>query len=356
MLTVTPYSFKNRLMDEMAEVIRKVASENKAEYLDIRENFKRFHENVRKQDPAKRFTRDFVHPDGLGHSVMTWCLLNGIGQKKAAEKYYNEKLDPVMKDFKKPGMSLYVLDGETPGVVTIKGNLRSGDLSRIAVQAPSGLKTDKIKTEKDGSFTITLKGKIPSLKNTVTVTAGPVKQTVKLNAPFLILTGLNSPRWLRPEHYKAERYETAVDADAKAGKDVTKTLLNGKKQQWTVYYPKADVVGGDDPNAVDFASVSNGGWFESGYLFRCIDSPDARKAVLSLCAPGFAGEIQTTVYLNGKIVYARLLTAQKGRRAAVPVELRKGRNTLIVRADHRTWQWGVSVGLTDAPDLKYSIE
>lgn len=359
MLTETPYSYKNRLMDEMANVIREVAKENGAEYIDTRETFKRFHENMRKQNPKQLFMLDYVHPNLFGHSSLTWSFLKAIGQKNAAEKYCKEKMNPVMKDFEKPGMSLAVQNSRVPGEFTIKGNLRGGEFKDLKVQLPEGLKLKKI-DGRENDFTITVGGDVKQLKNTITVTAGNVKQTLALNAPFLISTGYDNERWFKPADFKKESAATQIDLDAKAGKDVTQTLVKGKKTDWLVYFPTADVTGGSDPNAVDFASVTNGKPFESGYMLRYIHSPEARKVNLAVGSGTFAGHEQITVYLNGQEVYSDIVTGKKGRRDSVPVELKKGWNTLLARVCHVTWQWAAGAGLknadgTDVSGLTYSI-
>ena len=99
---------------------------------------------------------------------------------------------------------------------------------------------------------------------------------------------------------------------------------------------------------MDFASVTNGKPFESGYLLRYIHSPEARKVNLSVGSKTFAGQEQITVHLNGKEVYSDIITSKKGKRDSVPVELKKGWNTLVARVCHATWQWAASVGFKNA--------
>ena len=359
MLTETPYSYKNKLMDEMAKVIRELAKENGAEYLDTRETFQKYHEAMRKQNPKQTFMLDYVHPNETGHHSLTFSFLKAVGCKNIAERYLQNTMPATMKVSQKPGMSLYVQNSRVPGEFTIRGSLSGGDFKALKAQLPEGLKLKGI----DGSeqeFTLTIAGELQHLKNTVTITAGTVKQTLALNAPFLISTGYNNERWFKPEDFQKEKAETGIDRDAKAGKEVTKTIVNGKKTEWLVYYPSADVTGGDDPNAVDFASVTNGRPFESGYLLRYIHSPETKQVNLTVGSKTFAGEEQVTVYLNGKEVYSDVVTKKKGKRDSVPVELKKGWNTLIARVCRVTWQWAASVGFhnadgSDVSGLTYSI-
>lgn len=359
MLTETPFSYKNTLMDEMAKIIRDLAKELGAEYLDTRESFQQHHEAMRKQNPKQNFMLDYVHPNERGHNSLTHSFLKAIGRKNVSDHYLQKTMPAAMKVAQKPGMSLYVQNSRVPGEFTIRGSLAGGDFKDLKAQLPEGLTLKKI----DGSandFTLTVTGEPRQLKNTVTVTAGSVKQTLALNAPFLISTGYDSGRWFKPADFQKEKAETQIDRDAKAGKDVTQSIVNGKKTEWLVYYPTADVTGGEDPNAVDFASVTNGKPFESGYLLRYIHSPEARKVNLSVGSKTFAGQEQVTVYLNGKEVYSDVITSKKGKRDSVPVELKKGWNTLIARVSHVTWQWAASVGLknadgSDVPDLTSSI-
>ncbi len=359
MLTETPYSYKNRLMDEMAKLIRTLAKENGAEYLDTRETFQTYHEAMRKQNPKQNFMLDYVHPNELGHNCLTLSFLKAIGRKNVTDHYLRETMPGSMKVLKKPGMSLALQNSSVPGEFTIRGSLSGGDFKALNARLPEGLKLRKIEGT-PADFTLTIAGEVRQLRNTVTVTAGPVKQTLVLNAPFLISTGYDGGRWFKPAEFRKEKAETRIDLDAKAGNDVTQSIVQGKKTQWLVYYPSADVTGGDDPNAVDFASVTNGRPFESGYLVRYIHAPEATKGVLSVGSKTFAGQEQVTVYLNGKEVYSDVVTAKKGKCDTVPVELKKGWNTLIARVCRVTWQWAASVGIRNADGseisgLTYSI-
>ena len=352
MLTETPYSYKNKLMDEMAKVIRGLAKEYGAEYLDTRETFQQYHEAMRKQNPKQTFMLDYVHPNEPGHKTLALSFLKAIGRKNVMDHYLQKTMPDSMKVLRKPGMSLYVQNSSVPGEFTIRGSLTGGDFKALEAQLPEGLKLKKI----DGSekeFTLTIAGEVRKLKNVVTVTAGAVKQSVVLNAPFLISTGYDNERWFKPADFRKDKAETQIDRDAKAGKEVTQSIVNGKKTKWLVYYPSADVTGGDDPNAVDFASVTNGRPFESGYLLRYIHSPEAKKVNLCVGSKTFAGQEQVTVYLNGDEVYSDVVTMKKGKSDSVPIELKKGWNTLIARVCRATWQWAASVGVknTDGSDV-----
>jgi hypothetical protein len=72
----------------------------------------------------------------------------------------------------------------------------------------------------------------------------------------------------------------------------------------------------------------------------------------------FAGVLHLTVSLNGQELYAGHLTAEPRRQKQIDARLRQGPNTLVFKANHRTWQWQCAVDLAgvgedDLDDLRY---
>lgn len=356
MLTESPYYYKNALMDDLARIVKEVARENKAEFLDIRGDFQRHFETARMLNPNFRITLDFVHPNQFGHQIMTWSILRGIGQNQAAEKYYKEKTAPEIKDFKTPGLSLFVLSSTDPDHIQIKGKTRGiRSASDLKVTPPAGLKMIGIKLEENGELEIILSGHSSALSADLTIEAGTIKRTVKINAPYLVLCNFSRKIFYsRPEDFKRETAVTEIDRIILAeGKNLTANSLQEKHSSWLVCFPSSDATGAANPCAVDFCTVPLADAYDAAYLVRRVYSPKDQNVKLKLNSEGFSTTAINTVYLNGKEIYFGCLSPRHIKaKDEKMVSLKKGWNVLAARVDHTYWQWAMSFAF-EGENLSY---
>ncbi len=370
MYTENPDTYRNLLIAAMNKSIDKVAANNDAAVAKTFDEFVKDWEILREGNPTGRMTNDYVHPNRAGHLAITVAMLNTIGKPEPAQAWLKKTgksvLGPVADG--KNGFLTYIVNGTEFNTVTVKGKANA-EIKDLTVELPENWKAEK--SIKGDTFTLTLTTPAEmSLVNQLTVTADingeKVSRPLTINAPWLVCgdVGSNGFRWFKTEEFDAEKLKTPIDEAALAGKNITEVAKNklGDPAEWLVYYPNSDVVGENNPNSVDFASFAKAEAFDSGYMLRYVKSPKAGKVRISCESKIFAGTIFTTVILNGKEVYAGLITAKPGRTDAVNVEIQEGWNTLIVKSSHVTWQWQNSVGFAAAVggipinSLKYAIQ
>lgn len=352
MLTENPYSFKNQMMDRMSEIMAEVAKEKNAEILDFRGELRRFFLNARLQNNAFHVTPDCVHPQADGHKVMAVTILKALGQNAAAEKVYAQ-LPEWLRDYTAPGISLFVLNSTEPGKMQIRGHIRGAEKKVMEVLCPEGWKLDEICDLSGDEFEIRLSGHSTALTSELTVKAGDIVRTLKLNAPFYVASGFDGVPFQGGDSYSPESTRTEIDAQILAGKNPLEAVFQGKPVAWLVYYPQADVTGYDLPNAVDFASVHNGQQFQTAYIVRKVTSPKAQTVTLNLNALSFSTMAYPTVYVNGKQVYEGCVSPRhKTARDSVQIPLNAGENVISARVGHFMWQWAVEFAL-DGEGLQY---
>ncbi len=153
---------------------------------------------------------------------------------------------------------------------------------------------------------------------------------------------------------------TAVDEAIEKGQDFTGPIevARGKVLTWQRVVPSVDFVGGAAPGSIDFTAVAVGQNFEGAYAARWIHCDRARAVQLELSMQTFAGDHYLSVWLNGKSAYQGLINAAPGLRAVASVDLRQGWNVLVLKSNHRTWQWQCAATLLpqqgdDLADLRY---
>lgn len=352
MLTENPYSFKNQMMDRMAEIMKEAAQEKNAEILDLRGELRRFFLNARLQNNAFHVTPDCVHPQADGHKVMAWTILKAIGQNQAADLVYAQ-LPEWLRDFNAPGISLFVLNSSEPGKMQFRGFIRGAEKSALEVVCPEGWKLDGITNLPGDEFEISLSGHNPALTSVLTIKAGEITRTIKMNAPFYVASGFDGVPFQGGDSYKPEETRTEIDAQILAGKNPLETIFEGKPVEWLVYYPQADVTGYDLPNAIDFASVHNGQPFQTAYMVRKVSSPKAQKVLLKINALSFSTMAYPTIYVNGVQVYEDCVSPRhKTSHDQVEIELKEGENVLSARVGHFMWQWAVEFAL-EGEGLEY---
>lgn len=370
MYTENPETYRNRLIALMNKSIDNVAASNDATVAKTFDEFVKDWEIVRQGNPAGRITNDYVHPNRAGHLAITTAMLKAIGKDAAAEAWLKKSgksvLGPVADG--KNGFLTYIVNGTEFNTLTVKGKANA-EIKDLAIELPEGWKAEKAIKGDQFTLTVTTPAEM-SLTNQLTITADingeKISRALTVNAPWLVCGDIGSGgfRWFKAEEYDAEKLKTPFDTAALENKNITEIAKNklGDPAEWLVYYPNSDVAGENNPNSVDFASFAKSEAFDMGYMIRYVKSPKAGKARIVCEAKIFAGTIFTTVILNGREVYAGLITAKPGRRDAANVELKEGWNTLIVKSSHVTWQWQNSVGFAAAVGgipvnaLKYSVE
>ena len=373
MLTEEFDSFKNLMMDRFAAIIKEVAEENNCEFVDTRKEFQDFVRGARFVDPDIRFTLDFVHPNQLGHQVMSFSFLKGLGLDEIAQNYYETKVDPKIKDFNSPGLLLtpgsqtrliegsFDIDALSICVDGITRGVQDVDVETIKVDSGS-LKLEKIeKANAPCSFRLFLSGSSSNLPTTIKVKVGDLERSVLLNAPYFVATGYvlaDGANYARPEDFPRDKAKTDVDAAIQAGKDPIKEIFSNPTSEeefaWNMYLPTQFKTGADNPNAVDVACLSPANAFEGAYVVRYVRSPMAQKATLKLNSEGFSTTAIETIYLNGKEIYFDCLSPRHKKAVdQVEVELKEGINILAARIDHTFWQWAASFSFEDAEGLTF---
>ncbi len=353
MLTENPYVVKNLIMDRMGEVMREIAKEKNCEILDLRGEIKRFFMNARLQDNSFHFTPDCVHPHHDGHLVMAWTILRGIGQEEAAAKVYAQ-IPQWLTDFNAPGMSLFVLNSTEPRKMQIRGHLRGAEKKELEVICPEGWKLDEICEMPGDEFEIRLSGDPKELTSILTVKAGKIQRTIKLNAPFYVSKFFDGKPFSGGAAYKPEATCSELDDAILAGQDPLQAKVDGKTVPWVVYYPQADVTCYYLPNAVDFASVENGQQFQTAYIVRKITSPKAQAVKLNVNALSFSTMAFPTIYVNGKKVYENCVSPRhRQAKDSVEIALQPGENVISARVGHFMWQWAVEFAIEGGEGLEY---
>ncbi|MDO4582720.1 MAG: GDSL-type esterase/lipase family protein [Planctomycetia bacterium] len=344
MLTETPFSYKNQVMDRMSVIMADLARENQVEFLDTRGEFQRHFLNARLTDVNFCFTPDCVHPGTLGHSLLAWMFLKKMGLREEAQNYYETKIPDWMRDFERPGLSLFVQNSAEPNQAMVKGFLRGGNREDLQVQPPEGWKLERLEWEDEMAFTLFLSGHCQKNSAPLEVSAGEMRRSVLLNAPFYVAASRKGPSFANPDQFDAEKAKTEVDTQIVAGKSPWEVLEKGKPISWLVYYPTRDLTGRDDPNAIDFCSISNGNPFEFAYVARKIHSPRDQEGTLKINALSFSTTAIATLYWNGQEVYQGCVSPRHVRKSdEVSISLKKGENILFGRIHHSTWQWAVSL-------------
>ncbi|MBQ3821567.1 MAG: hypothetical protein II807_00770 [Thermoguttaceae bacterium] len=372
MLTEEAYSFKNEMMDRFAKIIQEVAKETNCEFVNTRDEFKRFVESVRFTKPDFRFTLDFVHPNQYGHQVMSWSFLKGLGFNEIADKYYETKIDPEIRDFDSPGMILSIYGATVPAkydvnhidvrVVATTRNIPNAEVDKFEIKPNGALTVESVeKTGSSDGVLITLSCSTQALPATIDVSVGGIERSLLVNAPYFVATGFtlaDGATFTKPEDYPREKAITEIDKAVLAGKDPLQETFTApgsdKPLDWTLYFPTQFKTGANNPNAVDIAAIAPANAFEGAYVVRYVRSPKAQKATLKLNSEGFSTTAIETIYLNGKEVYFDTLSPRHIKAEdSIEVELKEGLNILVSRVEHTYWQWATSFAFEGAEGLTF---
>ena len=166
--------------------------------------------------------------------------------------------------------------------------------------------------------------------------------------PWLVASGLVLKGW-QEKPAQEDLLPNAIDLAIERGEPFWKTPLKagGRGLEWRPFQSNLNLTDGASHGSVDFAGVTFGQNFEAGYGARWIKSGTARRLKLEMKASGVGSVIHLAVWLNGKTVYADMITREPGRKAVRDVELNAGWNVLAFKSCHRTWQWQQSVTLVE---------
>ncbi len=363
---------KNQLMDAMNERVRALAQKAGARYLPTSESVREILRRGRTLKPDFHVTRDFIHPNEAGHLGIAIGMLKGLGEARAAEWLVTQKLANIWKHAvgTKPSFSWQVMPTDSTGLsgrftfhIKYWWPVADGVASpspRVRLVAPAGWQFTPLQMDAaTGEFTVT---GLPDQARNILVLEGKTGDeerhaSVVIPAPWLVAAKLVQPYWNGSE-FDAEKGRTPVDDTIEKGGDFTGPLevSGGQKLVWQLYFPSVNFTGLDDPASVDFAAVTHAATFEGGYGAHWIYSERDRPVRLEIGTQMFAGETHLIVWINNQELYRGKLANKR-----VETRLKKGWNTLAFKANHRTWQWQLSVGLAGVgddslADLRYSIK
>ncbi|MBI3947704.1 MAG: hypothetical protein HY321_17420 [Armatimonadetes bacterium] len=153
---------------------------------------------------------------------------------------------------------------------------------------------------------------------------------------------------------------TPVEQDALGGAlDFTKTYqgLNARGGQAEVKWrPLVSTARGDDPDYVDFLNRLSPGEWCVAYAFTRVHSPAERDATLAV-----GSDDGVRVWVNGALVHDNYVArAPEPQRDRIPVHLKAGWNTLLVKVEQQIGGWGFFLDLLDAegkplPEITFSV-
>ena len=361
LLTENPYALKNVFMDRLAKIVDDVAQEENCEFYDARQEFKEHFIYARTRNPEFRITLDFVHPNQFGHQIMTYSFLKALKLNEIAEKYYQDKVDPILREVDdKPALALFVNDVKLDSKalpddkndlvpIEIVGRIFNVKIDELNLEADK-LVVKKIEETNPGEFRATLDAPILSFPTTILVNCGTKPVKARLNAPYFATTGVPMKSYQYPalDKFPSDQTQTELDTLLAAGKNPLATSA-GASKEWFAYYPTADKTGADNPNAIDLADLAPANAFDAAYVIRYVVSPKAQRATLKLHTEGFSTTTYQRVYLNGREIYFDCLSPRSPKwQDSVEVELHAGLNLLGARVDHTHWQWAVSFSFEGA--------
>jgi len=347
---------KNRLMEKMGVRLRALASETGCRVGDTGEQCRALLAKGRTYSPRFHLAGDYVHPGEVGHVGIAVGILNGLGYKLAAGKLADDTLPSMWRKVSGtlPDISWQVRrvsDAKTLPEVgfavryfcNFEGPAPAG--VEVGMKAPAGWKVEAGSANAaTGEFTI--KASSFSLRNSCLLTVKApggleFSREVVLAAPWVAGTVGPASAWGHVPTAPSEPPKGPLDDVAAAGGDLSAAAAQLKTPaRWTVFLPTVDYTGQDDPGSVDFYGVSHAAPFEAGYAWRTITSEKDREARLKLSSQIFAGKVSVRVWLNGEQVFDGPLSS---RAEAAGIRLRAGRNQLVVRSSHVTWQWQQNV-------------
>jgi len=363
---------KNLVLDAMdAKIVQlaaaQVAAGQNAVVLPVGDSVWRALDQGRETRPDFHVTRDFVHPNDVGHMAIARGMLAGLGEAGAVKDEDAAITGAIAGDGAKiPGLS-YELEfppgplAQEPEVVRIHYFFTPGDVDAAGngtVTVPGGWTASPAGLP-GTSGVITLSGTPDHLHNLVILQRGAATATLDIPPPWLAGTGsVGGQGWIKQNSvFDPVAGHLSADDTLCTGQGFGTPLeiAPGKPLHWTRITPSLNYAGGPGPGAVDMSEALFFNTFQIGYGARWIYSPDDRTVHFKLGSNAFADNGFLTVWLNGTQLYAGQYHGDRGKVLEAP--LKKGWNPLVWKANHLQWQWTFSLDLDETEkvdDLRFS--
>ncbi len=352
---------KNLLMERMSVRLRALAAEMGCRVGDAGEQCRALLAKGRMLSPKFHLAGDYVHPGDVGHIGIAVGMLNGLGYRTAAIKLAEEALPALWNRASGalPDISWQVRrlsDARSLPEVAFAVNYFCNFEGPAPAHVQVGIKTPAGWRAEPGTGNgvtgeFLLRTDSFPLRATCLLTAKTsdgrtFSREVFIAAPWVAGTVGPVGGWGHIPTAPVEPPKGPLDDAAAAGGGLLAAAARLKAPpRWTVFLPTVDYTGQDDPGNVDFCGVSHAAPFEMGYAWRTVTSEKDREARLKLSSQIFAGKVFVTVWLNGEQVFNGLVNS---RSATAVIRLREGRNQLVVKSSHTSWQWQQRVELEAA--------
>jgi lysophospholipase L1-like esterase len=372
--TEDPASPKNIMIGKLNGRVKGLVEEFGCRLLTTGETVQGVLRQGRRLRPDFHVTYDFVHPNEAGHLGIAIAMLRGLGEEQAAQRLADERLGTLLRKTATDGPALsYEL---TPLGGPLSSDLQSfrlhywwtpkagqpASMVRVQLRGSGWNVKPDVSESSEGEFVIT--GAAEHSENMLTLEGSDhsrqMSRPVRISPPWLVATGMIQPFWSNMK-FDATKATLPFDELVRRGEPITlpPDAQPGQNLGWTRYYPSVNYTGLDAAGSVDFAAITHAQNFEAGYAIRWVHSPRERPVRLLLGTKAYAGPLYLMAFLNGDEVYSGHITGEPRKQKQVDTKLRKGWNTLVIKANHCTWQWQFMADLLPAgddslDDLRYS--
>lgn len=348
--TESEASPKNKVMASLIKQIDEIAKSEGCIVLPTHQAMLWMLKEGRKRDAEFHVTMDFVHPNQAGHVSIASGMLEGLGEKEAAKSLVADWMPKLWND-KEETLSYQVTPesgSESPDSATFRIHYdhrspgKDGS-ARIELTLPEGWKIVSAENSGASGFFV-VEGKPDRLLNKFTLTAGSKSQIVSIPAPWILGIGNVGGNGWKGIEFDPQEGALALDENFSRGtgfQDV-RELGQGKPIVWKRYFAGIGYAGGNAAGALDLAAVA---FFQTNdvcYGARWIFSDRERPVSLQVVTLGISGKNFLTVWLNGGKAWSGIIPLQPD---SVPVELKKGWNSLVFKSNHRQWRWQFSIDL-----------
>ena len=371
--TEAPDSPKNRLIARVNLRATALAKELGAIVIPANEALWEVLKRGRTLKPDFHVTYDFVHPNAAGQIAIARAMLRAMGEPRAAKWLGKTRLAPLLASAAgaEPSFSYQVKPLATPLAESrhsftirywLTAQAANEPAPRVALRAPDGWRVEPEFAE--GHEGVFCASGNPNRKcNILTLTTNLAGKPCLKEAgiPALWLVAAEFVQGWNGNAFLADRARTPIDEAIENGGRFAGPidLGEGRSLTWQRHFPSVNYTGLDAAGSVDFAAVTHAVNFEGGYGTRRIHSEHDRPIKLQLGTGVFAGNIHLTVWLNSQEQYRGHITGEPKKRKTVGARLLEGWNTLVFKANHRTWQCQVSVAVEPVgddtlDDLRYS--
>jgi len=326
-LTADEESPKNVVRRELNALLRQYAAERGAAFADYGEVVRRLNDTARGHSSGLRIVSDFVHPNGLGHTVMAQELCRAAGWTKM-ESHFKAKgaaeLRQLGAQFKSPSFGLRLLPDRQANVADadelvyripwhFNGAMAKGESPQVTL--PEGWRLVRNARTGDCDGEIVVRGAPHALRNLVKVSYGAASESVSIATPWRVSDPF--------EPKAGERLPTEIP-------------------HWQLSTPTWDYTGSAngvlDPGSIDQYQVFFGSPTCAFYARRWVKAPADMELVGELTHQSFSDTLTLKVSVGGVEQFTETLDRRGKNRATGKVRLRRGWNELTVRNDHQDWQ------------------